>query len=260
MKSRSVLYDSAKSNDGKEVDDDVDDCVDNCFDGCVDNGVDGSVNVAKEDGVDGCVDGGESHLIHLTKEVDCCVKERKKQNVCGRNATKGRSVLYDSAKSNDRKEVYETMLLNYVDDNVDGGNNCLTHLKQFESNDGAGGCENFTHIVRSGSLKDDRKSIDNDQKDNDDKNNGDKNNESPSQGVSFSSGAGGQNTSNRSHNHHYNYCSNLSSNNCSEFYCGGPNKYRQYYSYDVNHHHSPGGRRNGRDIILMMLIIIIHHQ
>eukprot|EP00957_Ditylum_brightwellii_P118956 9073089-Ditylum_brightwellii.AAC.1 len=29
-------------------------------------------------GVDGSVTGGESHLIHLTQEVDCYVKERKK--------------------------------------------------------------------------------------------------------------------------------------------------------------------------------------
>eukprot|EP00957_Ditylum_brightwellii_P185911 14153928-Ditylum_brightwellii.AAC.1 len=48
-KSRSVFYDGAKSNDGKEVNGGVDDCVDNCFDGCVGSLVDDSVNVAKED-------------------------------------------------------------------------------------------------------------------------------------------------------------------------------------------------------------------
>eukprot|EP00957_Ditylum_brightwellii_P126917 9675414-Ditylum_brightwellii.AAC.1 len=77
------------------------------------------------------------------------------------------------------------MLLNDVDDSVDGDNH-LTHLTQFESNDCVGGCENFTHIVknnlesltndvtghlRGGGLKDDRDYIDNGQKDNDDKNN-----------------------------------------------------------------------------------------
>eukprot|EP00957_Ditylum_brightwellii_P116761 8906319-Ditylum_brightwellii.AAC.1 len=41
-------------------------------------------------GVDGGVNCGESHLTHLTQEVDCCLMERKKQNV---------------AKSNDGKEV-----------------------------------------------------------------------------------------------------------------------------------------------------------
>eukprot|EP00957_Ditylum_brightwellii_P055132 4178822-Ditylum_brightwellii.AAC.1 len=45
-KSRSMLYDSAKSDDGKEVDVGVDDCVDNHFDECVDSCVDNSVNVA----------------------------------------------------------------------------------------------------------------------------------------------------------------------------------------------------------------------
>eukprot|EP00957_Ditylum_brightwellii_P100895 7689910-Ditylum_brightwellii.AAC.1 len=35
-------------------------------------------------GVDGSVDGGESHLTHLTHEVDCGVK----QNACGPNETK----------------------------------------------------------------------------------------------------------------------------------------------------------------------------
>eukprot|EP00957_Ditylum_brightwellii_P202038 15328314-Ditylum_brightwellii.AAC.1 len=35
-------------------------------------------------GVNGSVNGGESHITHLTQEVDCGVK----QNVCGTNATK----------------------------------------------------------------------------------------------------------------------------------------------------------------------------
>eukprot|EP00957_Ditylum_brightwellii_P189541 14428110-Ditylum_brightwellii.AAC.1 len=48
------------------------------------------VDVAKEDGVDGSVDGGESRLTYLTHDVDCCVKERKRQNACGLNATKRR--------------------------------------------------------------------------------------------------------------------------------------------------------------------------
>eukprot|EP00957_Ditylum_brightwellii_P194088 14780971-Ditylum_brightwellii.AAC.1 len=75
-------------------------------------------------GVDGGVDGGEIHFTHLTQEVDCCLMERKKQNVSGEcqdhevlNATKSRSVLYDSAKLNDGKEVIVG-----VDDCVD---NCF---------------------------------------------------------------------------------------------------------------------------------------
>eukprot|EP00957_Ditylum_brightwellii_P105880 8074783-Ditylum_brightwellii.AAC.1 len=35
MKSRSMFYDSAKSNDGKEVNDGVDDCDNDCFGGCI---------------------------------------------------------------------------------------------------------------------------------------------------------------------------------------------------------------------------------
>eukprot|EP00957_Ditylum_brightwellii_P123802 9437414-Ditylum_brightwellii.AAC.1 len=77
--------------------------------------VDDSVDVAVEVGGDGGVDGGESHLKHLTQEVDCCLMERKKQNSSGKcqdrevlSAIKSRSVLYDSAKSNDGKEVDET--------------------------------------------------------------------------------------------------------------------------------------------------------
>eukprot|EP00957_Ditylum_brightwellii_P088198 6718230-Ditylum_brightwellii.AAC.1 len=145
MKSRSVLYDSAKLNNGKEVNVGVDDCVDDCVDGHVDSHVDDSVNVAVEDSVDsdgdGGVDGGESHLTQLTQEVDYCLTERKKQNASDEcqdhevpNVTKSRSVLYDSAKLNDGKEVDETMLLTDVDNSVDGGDNHLTHLTQFESN------------------------------------------------------------------------------------------------------------------------------
>eukprot|EP00957_Ditylum_brightwellii_P020230 1525918-Ditylum_brightwellii.AAC.1 len=52
-------------------------------------------------GVDDSVDGDESYLTHLTHEVDCYVK----QNASGQNATKSRSVLYDSAISNEGKEV-----------------------------------------------------------------------------------------------------------------------------------------------------------
>eukprot|EP00957_Ditylum_brightwellii_P173870 13236951-Ditylum_brightwellii.AAC.1 len=83
--------------------------------------------------VDGSVDGGESHLTNLTPEVDCGVK----QNVCGPNVMKSRSVLHDSATSNEGKEVDETMLLYDIDGSVDGGESHLTHLTQFESNDGA---------------------------------------------------------------------------------------------------------------------------
>eukprot|EP00957_Ditylum_brightwellii_P004759 362402-Ditylum_brightwellii.AAC.1 len=54
-------------------------------------------------GVNGSVDGGESHLTHLTQEVDCGVTERKKQNRSSPNSTKSRSVLYDSAISNEGK-------------------------------------------------------------------------------------------------------------------------------------------------------------
>eukprot|EP00957_Ditylum_brightwellii_P130899 9985472-Ditylum_brightwellii.AAC.1 len=61
----------------------------------VDNSVDNSVDVArskqntcvddnKEDvvdnNVDNNVDGGDKHLTHLTHAVDCCLKERSKQN------------------------------------------------------------------------------------------------------------------------------------------------------------------------------------
>eukprot|EP00957_Ditylum_brightwellii_P143407 10925069-Ditylum_brightwellii.AAC.1 len=53
------------------------------------------------DDVDGSVGGGESRLTHLTQVVDCHVK----QNMCGPNATKSRSVLYDNAISNKGKEV-----------------------------------------------------------------------------------------------------------------------------------------------------------
>eukprot|EP00957_Ditylum_brightwellii_P101251 7715492-Ditylum_brightwellii.AAC.1 len=52
-------------------------------------------------GVDGSVDGGESHITHLTHEVDCCVK----QNASGTKETKSRSVLYGSVISNEGKEV-----------------------------------------------------------------------------------------------------------------------------------------------------------
>eukprot|EP00957_Ditylum_brightwellii_P042866 3244553-Ditylum_brightwellii.AAC.1 len=61
-------------------------------------------------GVDGIVDGGESHLTHLTHEVDCGAK----LNACGLNAMKSRSVLYDSVISNEGKEVGDG-----VDDCVD---------------------------------------------------------------------------------------------------------------------------------------------
>eukprot|EP00957_Ditylum_brightwellii_P147658 11244496-Ditylum_brightwellii.AAC.1 len=102
-------------------------------------------------GINGGVDGGKNHLTHLTQEVDCCLMEKKKQNPINEcqdhevpNVTKSRSVLYGSVKSNDGKEVDETMLLCDVDGSVDGGDNHLTHLTQFESNDGVDGCENFT--------------------------------------------------------------------------------------------------------------------
>eukprot|EP00957_Ditylum_brightwellii_P161871 12324450-Ditylum_brightwellii.AAC.1 len=84
--------------------------------------------------------------------------ERKKKNSSGEcqdneilNATKRRSVLYDSAKSNDGKEVDGTMLLNDVDNSVDDGNNHLTHLAQVENNDGVDGCKKFKHIVENNS-------------------------------------------------------------------------------------------------------------
>eukprot|EP00957_Ditylum_brightwellii_P126061 9610312-Ditylum_brightwellii.AAC.1 len=48
-KSRNLLYDSAKLNDGKEVSIGVDDCVDDLFDGRGDSHVDDGVNVAVED-------------------------------------------------------------------------------------------------------------------------------------------------------------------------------------------------------------------
>eukprot|EP00957_Ditylum_brightwellii_P002564 196782-Ditylum_brightwellii.AAC.1 len=184
-------------------------------------------------GVNGVVDGGERHVTHLTQEVDCCLTTRKKQHTSGEcqdhevpNVMKSRSVLYVSAKLNDRKEDNETMLLNDIDNSVDGGDNHLTHLSTFGSNDGVDGYETFTHIAKNNSeslrsditghgthvnffgnmlvskklflwlrvcgLKDDRESIDNSQKDNENKSNGDKNNGSPSQGGSFSSTMGSQ--------------------------------------------------------------------
>eukprot|EP00957_Ditylum_brightwellii_P103046 7853253-Ditylum_brightwellii.AAC.1 len=86
MKSRSLLYDSVKSNDGKEVDDIVDRCINSCVYDIVD--------VAVEDGVDG----GETHLTHLTEKVDCSLMGKKKQNECsecqdheGLNVTKSRN-------------------------------------------------------------------------------------------------------------------------------------------------------------------------
>eukprot|EP00957_Ditylum_brightwellii_P123573 9421434-Ditylum_brightwellii.AAC.1 len=48
-KNRSVLYNSAKLKDRKEVDIGVDDCVNDYFDGFVGVHVDDSVDVAKED-------------------------------------------------------------------------------------------------------------------------------------------------------------------------------------------------------------------
>eukprot|EP00957_Ditylum_brightwellii_P140135 10678490-Ditylum_brightwellii.AAC.1 len=33
-------------------------------------------------GVDNSVDGGDKQLTHLTKAVDCCLKERSEQNTC----------------------------------------------------------------------------------------------------------------------------------------------------------------------------------
>eukprot|EP00957_Ditylum_brightwellii_P207542 15353440-Ditylum_brightwellii.AAC.1 len=116
---------------------------------------DDSVNVAVECGVDGGVDGGVIHLTHLTLKVDCCLMGGE-QNACGEcqdhgvpNMTKSRRLLYDSAKLNDGKEVDETMLLNVVEVSVDVGDNHLTYLTQFESNDGVEGCENFTHIAKN---------------------------------------------------------------------------------------------------------------
>eukprot|EP00957_Ditylum_brightwellii_P084658 6437599-Ditylum_brightwellii.AAC.1 len=67
-KSRSFLSKSAKSNNGKEVDVSVADCVD--------SHVNDSVNVDVKNG-------GETHLTCFTQEVDYCLMERKKQNVCG---------------------------------------------------------------------------------------------------------------------------------------------------------------------------------
>ena len=100
--SRSALYHSVKSTDAKEDDDGVDECVDDCFNRCVDSHVDCSVR--KEDGVDDSVDGGDNHLTYVTQVVDCHLKSRKEQNVCGLNATKSTSVVYHIVKSTDAKE------------------------------------------------------------------------------------------------------------------------------------------------------------
>eukprot|EP00957_Ditylum_brightwellii_P202235 15329223-Ditylum_brightwellii.AAC.1 len=111
-KNRSLLYDSAKLNDGKGVDVGVDDHANDCFDGCVDGCVDDSVDVSVEDGADDDVDGGIIYLTHFTQKVDCCLMGIKEHNVCGEcqdhgvpNVTKSRNWLSDSAKLNDGKEV-----------------------------------------------------------------------------------------------------------------------------------------------------------
>eukprot|EP00957_Ditylum_brightwellii_P103236 7868831-Ditylum_brightwellii.AAC.1 len=62
-------------------------------------------------GVDGSVDGGENHLKHLTYEVDCVVKKKKKQHVYDPNATENCCV----------KVVKE--------DGVDGAESHLSHFK-----------------------------------------------------------------------------------------------------------------------------------
>eukprot|EP00957_Ditylum_brightwellii_P055964 4241047-Ditylum_brightwellii.AAC.1 len=62
------------------------------------------------------VDGDESHLTHLTHEVDCCLMERKKQNAC--------CECQDHAVPNvmkSRNDIY---------DGVYGGESHLTHLTQ----------------------------------------------------------------------------------------------------------------------------------
>eukprot|EP00957_Ditylum_brightwellii_P053851 4079947-Ditylum_brightwellii.AAC.1 len=55
-KSRSLLSDSIKSNNGKEVDVGVDECVENSVNGHVNGHVDDSVDAAVEDGVEDGVD------------------------------------------------------------------------------------------------------------------------------------------------------------------------------------------------------------
>eukprot|EP00957_Ditylum_brightwellii_P143762 10953607-Ditylum_brightwellii.AAC.1 len=60
-KSRSWLYDSTNTNDGKAVD------------------VDGNI----EDGADGGVNDGVNHLTHLPQKVDCCLLKRKKETAYG---------------------------------------------------------------------------------------------------------------------------------------------------------------------------------
>eukprot|EP00957_Ditylum_brightwellii_P008696 660109-Ditylum_brightwellii.AAC.1 len=62
-KSRSLLYDSAISNEGKEVDDGVDDYNDNHFNGCVDGHDDCCVNVAKEGGANGSFGYAKSRIV-----------------------------------------------------------------------------------------------------------------------------------------------------------------------------------------------------
>eukprot|EP00957_Ditylum_brightwellii_P142897 10887967-Ditylum_brightwellii.AAC.1 len=63
-------------------------------------------------GVDGGVDGGETHLTNLTQKVDCNLVWKMKQNAGGEyqdhrvpNVMKSRSLLSESAKSNDGKEA-----------------------------------------------------------------------------------------------------------------------------------------------------------
>eukprot|EP00957_Ditylum_brightwellii_P202385 15329929-Ditylum_brightwellii.AAC.1 len=70
-------------------------------------------------GVEDSADGGDNHFTHLTQVVDCHLKLRKDQNMCGPNATRSRSVLYHSVKSTDAKKEDECVD-ECVDSHVDG--------------------------------------------------------------------------------------------------------------------------------------------
>eukprot|EP00957_Ditylum_brightwellii_P199546 15211418-Ditylum_brightwellii.AAC.1 len=125
-------------------------------------------------GVGDSADGGDKHLTHLTQAVDCLLKARMEQNMCGPNAMISRSELLGSANSTGAKEGDECAggrsgrcvngcfdgCVGHVDDSkeygadnsVDNGDKHLTLFIQFENNDNIGGCDkHLTHVVKNNS-------------------------------------------------------------------------------------------------------------
>eukprot|EP00957_Ditylum_brightwellii_P062664 4756388-Ditylum_brightwellii.AAC.1 len=123
-----------------------------------------------EDSVDNSVDFGDKHLTHFTKAVDCCLKERSKQNKCAdddKDNSVGNSVE-DSVDGGDKHLTHLTQAVSCclkarseknkcaddgregVDNSVDGGDKHLTHLTQFENNVNLGGCDkHLTQVVKN---------------------------------------------------------------------------------------------------------------